>query len=838
MIGDIERIREALSFVPPNDRDTWLRMGMAIKSEVGDSGFDVWDAWSQQADSYKPATAQDVWKSIRANGKVTAGTLFYEAKANGWCDDGTFHYPTPEELTERKRITEERSRQEEVEITHNREETASKAAAIWKAASEANADNSYLSRKHNSPTLTLREIDAGKTAEILGYVPKSNGEPLAGRLLVAPIKVGDRLSTLELIDGNGRKTALAGRGTKAGGYWAAQPLPNAVETLLIGEGVATALSAKEATGHPAIAALSSANLLAVAKAMRKRYPAAAVVILADLAKASGEPDPHAIEAARSVDGLVAVPDFGTDRPDSATDFNDMAVLCGAEAVQRAITNASAPIKGERQPNAENVTSHDTVDQSTDDERLDRLAGLSPIEYDRVREGDAKTMGVRSSTLDKMVKDRRKEKTESEGIDFDVVEPWPHPVEASALLFSLTETVRRFIICPDETAHASALWVMMTWFMDVVQVAPLAVITAPEKRCGKSQLLFLLGRLVHRPLAASNISPAALFRAVDAWKPTLLVDEADAFMKDNDELRGLLNCGHTRDSAYIVRVVGDDHTPKRFNVWGAKALAGIGHLADTLMDRSIVLELRRKLPNEEVVRLRYAEPGLFDDLTAKLARFANDNRDILRRIRPDLPDALHDRAQDNWEPLLAIAEIAGGDWPELARHAALKLSSSGEDAGTVGNELLADIREIFETKSLPKVSSANLIRELCADDEKPWATYNRGKQISPRQVANRFREYGISSKNIRVGYEVVKGYEHEQFKEVFARYLASPQKNDSKRYTATEANNYGGISVAEDALRSTEENATATREPASILGCSGVADKGVGSPESSMVEVEI
>ncbi|MBK8318826.1 MAG: hypothetical protein IPL05_09715 [Betaproteobacteria bacterium] len=166
---------------------------------------------------------------------------------------------------------------------------------------------------------------------------------------------------------------------------------------------------------------------------------------------------------------------------------------------------------------------------------------------------------------------------------------------------------------------------MTWFMDVVQVAPLAVITAPEKRCGKSQLLFLLGRLVHRPMAASNITSAALFRAVDAWKPTLLVDEADAFMKDNEELRGLLNCGHTRDSAYIIRVVGDDHTPKRFNVWGAKALAGIGHLADTIIDRSIVLELRRKLPHEEVLRLRHAEPGLFDDLSAKLARFAIDTR---------------------------------------------------------------------------------------------------------------------------------------------------------------------------------------------------------------------
>jgi putative DNA primase/helicase len=131
---------------------------------------------------------------------------------------------------------------------------------------------------------------------------------------------------------------------------------------------------------------------------------------------------------------------------------------------------------------------------------------------------------------------------------------------------------------------------MTWFMDVVEIAPLAVITAPEKRCGKSQLLFLLGRLAKRPLTASNVSPAALFRAVDAWRPTLLVDEADAFVRENDELRGIINAGHTRDSAYVVRVVGDDFKPTKFSVWGAKALAGIGHLADTLVTHCQAFEL--------------------------------------------------------------------------------------------------------------------------------------------------------------------------------------------------------------------------------------------------------
>src|ERR1700686_1521123 len=216
---------------------------------------------------------------------------------------------------------------------------------------------------------------------------------------------------------------------------------------------------------------------------------------------------------------------------------------------------------------------------------------------------------------------------------------------------------------------------MTWFIDVVQVAPLAIITAPEKRCGKSQLLFLLGRLSARAITTSSISPAALYRTIDAWCPTLLIDEADAFMKDNEELRGLLNSGHTRESAYVIRTVGDNFTPTKFNTWGAKALAGIGHVADTLMDRAVILELRRKLPHEEVARIRHAEPGLFDALRSKLARFAEDCRDQVRQARPPLPHSLNDREQDNWEPLLAIAMAAGDEWLLLGTAAAFKLSGS-------------------------------------------------------------------------------------------------------------------------------------------------------------------
>lgn len=343
-MNDFDRINSALNFVPADDRETWLRMGMAIKSELGDPGFDLWDGWSQQAESYKNGDARDVWRSIKPDGGVTIGTLFHEAKASGWQDDNTYQRPSPEEIAERKRKAAERAAHEQETIQRERQEAASKAAAILKAATPAQADHAYLVRKQVAPADTLREIDASAAASLLGYQPKSGGDPLAGRLLVVPVKQGDSLSTLELIDGDGRKTALVGRGTKAGGYWATHKLPGGKGegmTLLIGEGVATVLSASEATGHPAIAALSSGNMPVVAKAMREHYPAAELVILADVVKADGKPDPHAIEAAQSVGGKLAVPEFGADRDPSMTDFNDMAVTSGKDAVKRTIQSASA-----------------------------------------------------------------------------------------------------------------------------------------------------------------------------------------------------------------------------------------------------------------------------------------------------------------------------------------------------------------------------------------------------------------------------------------------------------------------------------------------------------------
>lgn len=364
MRSDIERIQDALQCIDASDRDRWLRMGMAIKSELGEGGFELWERWSQQADSFNPRDAQDVWKSIRAGGKVTIGTLIYEARASGWRDDQAFQKPTQEELEVRQRVAVERAANEAAAVARERADAAKKAAAIIGAATEAEADNPYLSLKQISPVRTLREIDADMAADILGYTPRSGGNTLVGRLLAVPVTQGEQISSVELIDGYKRKAALKGRCSKTGGYWATERLPEgdgAGVTLLIGEGVATVLSASAASAHPGVAALSSSNLPAVADAMRERYPEAALVILADLVKATGQPDPHATNAARACAGNIAIPDFGADRTPDSTDFNDMATLHGLEAVERAIARASALPTDANQNKRDNSTAADCTD---------------------------------------------------------------------------------------------------------------------------------------------------------------------------------------------------------------------------------------------------------------------------------------------------------------------------------------------------------------------------------------------------------------------------------------------------------------------------------------------
>lgn len=679
-----------------------------------------------------------------------------------------------------------------------------KSAKLWEKGRDAEARHHYLATKNIKPH-AIRQLS---------------------RSLMVPVRdINGVLHGLQFIMPDGTKRFKSG--TAVTGCYHAIGKVNG--TILIAEGFATGATLHEITGHAVACAFSAGNLKPVAVALREKYPDTALVICAD--------DDHltegntgltkATEAARSVGGLLAIPRFPATRKDGDTDFNDLARLAGPEAVAACIEMAAEP--------ADQIPSD--AESSPPDYQFDaviqRLSKLSPLEYDQIRKQEAKVLGVRPVTLDAVVKDARKGPV-TEELPFTEIEPWPDTVDPAQLLTEIAATVRRFIVCDRDTANAVALWAAMTWFIDVVQVAPLAVITAPEKRCGKSQLLFLLGRLSARAITTSSISPAALYRTIDAWCPTLLIDEADAFMRDNEELRGILNSGHTRESAYVIRTVGDNFTPTKFNTWGAKALAGIGQVADTLMDRAIIFQLRRKLPHEEVERIRYAEPGLFDDLRSKLARFAEDYSDQVRQARPPLPHSLNDRAQDNWEPLLAIAMTAGGEWLQLGITAALKLSGDENAAQTVGTELLADIREIF-ANDLDRITTAELIRLLCTDGEKPWATFSRGNPITPRQMAKRLKEYGIFSHTIRIGIETAKGYTIDQFREVFLRYLPVPPELS---VTTSQTSIHAALAVTDNPSRHLDEMQNVTRKPAASAGCDVVTDKNPETDAFVLTEADL
>lgn len=348
-------IREALGYVPARDRETWVRMGMAVKAELGDPGFELWNEWSQADESYREPDARAVWRGFRESGKIGVGTLFHEAKSRGWRrQNGSAPLsPSPAELAAR----DARRRRAEAEEASRRSDAAAKALAIYKASAPARSDHPYLERKRVLPVPTLRELPVADLTRLVGYEAKAGDDVLTGRVLIAPVRIGDGLSSLEFIDEGGRKSALAG-GAKAGGFWSAQPLPDGDgegETLYLAEGVATALSVRSSTESATFAALSAGNLLRAAEALRSRYRKAAIVVCADVG--AGNEKAHA--AARAVHGLVATPDFGAGRPDGAKDFNDLAQHLGEEAVKTALQRHTLPDAPEYSPAHKNAAQADS-----------------------------------------------------------------------------------------------------------------------------------------------------------------------------------------------------------------------------------------------------------------------------------------------------------------------------------------------------------------------------------------------------------------------------------------------------------------------------------------------
>jgi putative DNA primase/helicase len=350
-------------------------------------------------------------------------------------------------------------------------------------------------------------------------------------------------------------------------------------------------------------------------------------------------------------------------------------------------------------------------------------------------------------------------------------PWPDPVDGAALLEELAQTFSRFAALPAGGATALALWTVHAHSLAAAFTSPLLALTSAEKRSGKTTTLTVLSALVPAPLPASSISPAALFRTIERDHPTLLLDEADTVFSTNEDLRTLLNAGHTRATAIAIRTVGDQHEPRAFSTWGAKAVALIGTLPGTLSDRSVTLRLVRRLSSERVDRLREDRLGQLEPLRRRAVRWAADALTALKAADPDVPPELHDRAADNWRPLLAIADAAGGTWPERARHAARVLSGVEEGAGSSRELLLGDLRDLFAQRGVGRLASTDIVEALVAREDRPWPEWRAGRPLTVRGLARLLEPFGVRPKVCRLDRDRLgRGYQLEDLAPVFGRYL--------------------------------------------------------------------
>jgi putative DNA primase/helicase len=394
--------------------------------------------------------------------------------------------------------------------------------------------------------------------------------------------------------------------------------------------------------------------------------------------------------------------------------------------------------------------------------------------------------------------------ELQGREFtaEEIEPWPTQVDGAHALDMAHGVFDEYVFAPSEYLDALALWVTLTHIFDVSGTCPILDLSSPTMRCGKTSTALVARQLVRNPLVAANITPAALFRVIEAWQPTLIVDEADSFAALDDELRGLFNSGHTRDTAFVLRVEGDSREPRAFSTWAPKMIAAIGRLPTTIEDRSIRVPLMRKPTG-------VAKGDAFDSdalralcrpIARRLVRFTLDSLDAIASATPSRPAGLNDRAFNNWRPLFAIADVAGPDWLQRAVRAAQILTDGeavDEDEGTLA------VRHVSEIVGPGRrVATEDVLAELVRRDDGPWARkweakLAKGETKGPSaQLARLLRPFGINPRQLWIDEENKRGYDADWFdSDAVAPYLeAAPSLARDAR---DESRRHAGSSVPND-----------------------------------------
>lgn len=355
-----------------------------------------------------------------------------------------------------------------------------------------------------------------------------------------------------------------------------------------------------------------------------------------------------------------------------------------------------------------------------------------------------------------------------------IEPYHEPVTHDEIYTALYSLVHEHMAIDEPLKVAFVLWVIFTYLTDISDFAPIAWITAPERQCGKSTLLGLFDRVVNKAYPVINPTQAVIYRVMEQFKPTLLIDEIDTSIKDKKELLGIVNAGYSRHANNVPRVNTDKGgIVENFDVFGAKVFSGIGEMKGTFASRAIRFELRRKTNSDKVKRFnkRTLPYETTNEIQSKVKRWAVDNRQAVQAVQTPLLQ-INDRDFDNWEILLQIATVLGVY--DKALQACLTICNR-KDEPSLNEMLLSDIRDIFNVE---RMSSTDLLEKLNFDSEKCWQTLNNGSPLTSHQLAKKLKGFGIVSKNMRINSIQVKGFDKADFVKTWAQYLPPPPAEEN------------------------------------------------------------
>jgi putative DNA primase/helicase len=410
-------------------------------------------------------------------------------------------------------------------------------------------------------------------------------------------------------------------------------------------------------------------------------------------------------------------------------------------------------------------------------RLEELAAMSLIEYDQSRKKAAEELGIRTSVLDATVRQRRVELSDIEPeplFPHWEVEPWPKPVDGDDLLAAIIRRTRSHVIVDRDQAIAVALWVMVTWAHDAATHSPILLMTSAEANSGKSTLTFIISFIVRRGMVCAQISEAALYRGIEIWLPTILVDDADTLLAENEPLKTVINTGHTRGSG-VPRCIGEDKVPHLFPTFCPKTLNMKGRrLPDTTLSRCVTIEMQRKRRVERTEHFTNLDDPELAELRRRCLRWTEDHIERLKVARPNMPEGFDNRLGDNWRLMLAIADEIGGHWPEGARDAAVALSAA-VDTASIGTQALSDIRRVFKDKyGSDRIASSALVAALRGMQDRPWPEFKHGRSLSAVQLARLLKPFGVAPIFTRnpgkKDEKPFRGYRRADFEDAWERYL--------------------------------------------------------------------